>query len=244
MTELFQEAIKWYNLPLTVLLGLVLLYWVMVVIGVLGMESLDVDVHADADVDLDVDADVDADLDVGADADVAADLDHDVHLDADHDAHLGDAAGLGMVTLRWLNFGDVPAMLILSAFSFIIWMVSLLANYYLNPIASVPITLLIWLGAFFAALIGAKLATAPLRPIFRHLKKESEKAEKSLVGETCTVRSLQITATSGQAEVVREGVPILLNARIAEGRAKLKRGDEALVVSYDKDKGIYLIKGL
>jgi hypothetical protein len=33
MTELFKEAIAWYNLPMTALLGLVVLYWIVASIG-------------------------------------------------------------------------------------------------------------------------------------------------------------------------------------------------------------------
>ena len=36
MTELFKEAIAWYNLPITALLVLVVLYWFVAALGVLG----------------------------------------------------------------------------------------------------------------------------------------------------------------------------------------------------------------
>lgn len=49
MKELWEQAILSYNLPLTVLLGLVLLFWVVSLLGVGG--------DVDGDVDLDVDGD-------------------------------------------------------------------------------------------------------------------------------------------------------------------------------------------
>ncbi|MGI9519041.1 MAG: hypothetical protein ACR2NP_18455 [Pirellulaceae bacterium] len=65
MTEFLQEAIQPANLPATVLLGLVLLYWLLMIFGIF---------HLDADVDVDLDADVDTDLDGHVDGGVAADV--------------------------------------------------------------------------------------------------------------------------------------------------------------------------
>lgn len=53
--ELLEQAILPYNLPFTILLGLVVVFWILTLVGAVGVDSLD------------------ADLDVGAD-DVAGDL--------------------------------------------------------------------------------------------------------------------------------------------------------------------------
>lgn len=55
MIELLQAAVAWVNLPLSFLLGLVILYWVGVIVGVTG------EGHAHHDVDLDGDLDGAAD---------------------------------------------------------------------------------------------------------------------------------------------------------------------------------------
>ena len=52
-TEFYQEIISTVNLPFTILMGLVLLYWLLVIVGVLGMEAFDFDLDIDADMDLD-----------------------------------------------------------------------------------------------------------------------------------------------------------------------------------------------
>ena len=56
MLELIQESITSYNLPFTVLLGLVLLYWLTAAIGMVDLDSFDVDVDLDADVEGDAGA--------------------------------------------------------------------------------------------------------------------------------------------------------------------------------------------
>ena len=49
MKEIWEQAILPYNLPLTILLGLVVGFWVLTLIGFLGLDSLDVDLDVDAD---------------------------------------------------------------------------------------------------------------------------------------------------------------------------------------------------
>ena len=58
MKELFNAAISSPNIIPTALLGLVLLYWLTVVIGALDFDALDFDV--DTDIDTEVDAGVGA----------------------------------------------------------------------------------------------------------------------------------------------------------------------------------------
>ena len=55
MLELFNESIQPVNLPATVLLGIVLLYWLMMILGLATVDLLDFDVDFDSDVDLDAD---------------------------------------------------------------------------------------------------------------------------------------------------------------------------------------------
>ena len=57
MLEVFSEAIRPINLPFTILLGIVVLYWILVAVGAFGL-------------DFGADGDIDADAGTGADADV------------------------------------------------------------------------------------------------------------------------------------------------------------------------------
>ncbi len=50
--ELWNAAISMVNLPFTVLLGLVLLYWLTVILGALDLDFLDLDLDVDGDVEL------------------------------------------------------------------------------------------------------------------------------------------------------------------------------------------------
>ena len=55
MIELFRELFSDVNLPVTVLMIGVLLYWLMVIVGVFGMDMLDFGMDGDVDVGLDAD---------------------------------------------------------------------------------------------------------------------------------------------------------------------------------------------
>ncbi len=50
MIQLWHASVHIINLPYTLLLGLVLLYWVSVMIGALDMDALDIDVSSDVDI--------------------------------------------------------------------------------------------------------------------------------------------------------------------------------------------------
>lgn len=56
--DIFKEFLYPVNLFLSILLGFVFLYWLLVIIGAVDLEALDFDLDADVDVDADADADV------------------------------------------------------------------------------------------------------------------------------------------------------------------------------------------
>lgn len=52
MNELWEQAVLPYNLPITILLGLVVVFWVLTLLGAVGLDSLDIDADAELDGDL------------------------------------------------------------------------------------------------------------------------------------------------------------------------------------------------
>lgn len=52
MKEIWEQAILPYNLPFTILLGLVVLFWLLTLIGAFGVDSFDADLDSGADGDL------------------------------------------------------------------------------------------------------------------------------------------------------------------------------------------------
>ena len=233
MLELLTESIALVNLPYTILLVLMLLYWGLYILGAVGADALDfLGIDLDADVDVDVDADVDIDADVGADADVDADV--DVEAGSGH-------AGWLMSTLQFFHAGDVPIVFTLSILILAMWTISVVANHYLGN-ASVWIAL----AAFPVVLLGAAMITkaliTPLLPVLKSIMSQTEKRVR-IVGKTCVITSLEATPEYGRAEIATDGAPIVLNVKTNPG-VRLARGDEAVIFEHDKQDNIYLVAKL
>lgn len=140
MTEFLLECIRPANLPATVLLCLVLLYWLLMIFGIFGMDGFDFD--ADLDVDVDMDADLDAHIDGGIGADV----------------------------LTFFHFGEIPVMVLGSFFVLFFWITSVVSNHYFNPEWSMLVTLYCLLPNLLISLLLTKIAVMPMTPMFRAMK--------------------------------------------------------------------------
>ncbi len=99
MVEFLELCFTSVNLPFTILLILVFIYWVFFIVGAVGLDSLDLDFDA-FDLDADVDVDVDA------------------HLDAHGGGHAGHSSGMFVSMLRFFNVGDIPLMIWATFFAF------------------------------------------------------------------------------------------------------------------------------
>lgn len=229
MQSVIQEAISAYNLPLTILLGLVAVYWLISLAGVMDFDALDgvLGLDADADgVELEVDTDVDVDVETTGDA-------HHDHQGAGHFLH---------TTIKILGATDAPIMFVLTLYSLTLWAGNVLGNIYFNEARSDGRATTIFLAALAGSFVLTRLTIRPLRPLMRLLR-DTEKREP-LIGMSGRVRSLSVTRESGQVEVVRDGAPILLHARVGEEGGDLPRGTEVLIVMKDESSGAYIVRAL
>ena len=177
---------------------------------------------------------------VGIDSiDIDLDTDPDLDTDLDSSSHIpGPVAS----SLRFVNATDVPVFAVLSILITVMWVISMIANYYINPEHTHFIGIAIFLGNFIISVILVKIITTPLAPVFRKLK-EHEKAEPA-VGGIATVISKEVDAKYGQCEQKRtSGAPAILTCITSEEKPIL-RGTEVTVVAYDKEKGIYNVRTL
>lgn len=195
------------SLPFTVLFVLVALYWLVVSMGILGIEAFDIDLDADVDVDM----------------------------DADPDLQVGGGGGAVTETLRFFNVGDVPLMILFSLLVIGMWVFSLLATHYARVWYGVSPTLFVGVVTFvpnlLLSLMLVKAITSPLKPVFRKLKGEMA-TRTQIVGKTCLITTSEVTRKFGQAELsLEDGPPVRLNVR-ADPKEELSKGDVALIVSH------------
>lgn len=244
MVEFVQLCFSPVNLLFTLLLICVMGYWAMFFVGAVGLDILDdLDVDLDGDVDLDLDLDVDADVDMDLDADLDADLDPDIDADVDGEVETGAGgrAGWFISLLKFLDVGDVPLMVLLTALIASIWAVSILSSHYFNEAGSVVVALLWLLPNLGVSLLVTKVVTLPARYLFKNSSSGIEKPTK-ILGKMCTVTTSNVTEKFGQAEIrLDNAAPITLNVRCPAGRKPLRKGDEALILELVEDKGTYIV---
>jgi hypothetical protein len=198
----------------SVAMGVAVLYWLMVILGALDIDLLPFGNH-----------------DVG-----------DHHGGGDHDAHAGTNPN---VVFEFLRLGQVPITIIASIFTFLCWTVCLLATAYIRPI--VPdwswwlfgtVALVV---ALVVAVIGTGLAVAPIAKLF---SLDNEPKADDLIGKMVEVTSSEVTSRFGTARHDRvSGEDLILNVS-CDPIHVFKRGDQAVVLDYDRTTGVYRIAPL
>jgi len=164
------------------------------------------------------------------------DLDLDFDADFDADTSFDTVMSAGAVTLRFLNFGQLPINIWVSVFAVAFWMTSML---WRSPEELSTVVAIISIIARNAAvsLLPTKLLTQPLRGKFEPV--EPEVAE-SLIDRIGTVTTAEVTRQGGQARFLGETSPLLLNVRTAQ--TVLTKGEQVRIVDYDPTTHVYTVE--
>ncbi len=221
MKELLDHSISAVNIIATSFLMFCIMYWIIVMMGLINMDSLDLDVDVDADVDIDVDADVDVNADVDG-----------------PDAGGGSIGWLNQL-LIFFNISHIPLMIFLSFLALPMWIASMALNYYAGN-DSFVISLVFLIPIFFGSLFVAKIATTPFVKIFKHLSK-GEVSIESYIGKICRVILVAKEGIKGQAEIKIEGGSYLISTKTQRG-VTINKGENGLIIDYDEHDKSYLIE--
>ena len=215
MFELFQASIQPHQLLLSLLLTLVVCYWLLVLLGALDFEA-------------------DLPDDLGTDG--------DAHHGASSTHALGMSTGGAWLSVgRFLGFSQVPLMVWLSFMILFMWFGSLALNEWYNQACSLGQAAWLLLPNLVGSLIVTKLVTFPVAKLFKAMGDADSEAEE-VIGRTGVVVSTEADATYGQLEITTANVPLLINVRTQPDAAPLKRGDSAKVTSAGPDNIFYLIE--
>lgn len=243
MWEVILESFAMVNLPFTILMIAVMLYWLMVIVGAFSIDTLDGDAGGvDGHIDGGADGHLDGDLHGAHDVDIAG---KDVHVGG-KDVHVGGkdvGHGHGMSAwhgiLLFFNVGKVPLTLLISLLAMSMWMVSMMANHYLNPPMTAWIAMPLLVPNVIVSLFVTKFFSLPMKKIFAALDKDYN-ASPDVIGRLCVVTTTTVSDRLGQASIQSKGAPILMNV-IAEDGQVLTRGQEAVVIRLDQQRGVYVI---
>ena len=131
--ELYHQAFSAVNVAYTVLLIVLVVYWLLVIVGLADIDAFDIDIDADFDADLDVDVDAP-----------------------------GHVPGLGQQTLGFLNIGEVPVMFYVSIVALSMWVGSIKINEWLGN-SNIWLALVLAVPNLIVGLMVAKAVTQPFR---------------------------------------------------------------------------------
>lgn len=219
MSEFLSVVFGFPTAVFTVLLIVVMFYWLLATFGLVDLgESSD----------------------VGDAGDVGSADGHGIHADG-HTDDLGTLAGY----LVAFGLNGVPISVVASLLVLVAWTISALSGIWF--LRWVPTDVLRWVagaGVLIAAcglslVITARLVR-PLRGVFR-TKYATSHAD--LVGQDCVIWTSEVNAKVGRAEVAQRGAP--LNIRVwADTPNALKRGDKARIADYDAATQRYRVEAL
>ena len=215
--EALVAIIKMPILIYTILVGIAILYWCIAAVGAIDIDILDFSPELDVDADFDLD------------------MDPNLSRHGTHDGFDG--------VLDFLNFGKVPMTIIGTAVIFKLWILAYIFHYAVPLQEYIAIPAILWhilfvVIAIFASLLLTGFTTRPLRKLFNV---ETVHGHAHLIGQECTVKSINVTPTNGQAELWIEGSMILISAKCLEENS-LTKGDKAIIMNYNTEKDFYIIE--
>lgn len=202
MKELLNNAFTGVNIIPTILLILVVFYWLTVIIGII-------------DLDLDI-------------------------FDFDMDLEIGDSAEGFQAILAFLNFKDIPIMVIISILSLVFWMLSMFICLIPRDLSRFEESLLLIPILLFSIVI-TKIVSTPLKGLFRDMQDKVDNMKEVIVGQlvtlTCDVKNNRL----GQGEIKRDGASLLINVKSEFKEEIFYKDEEAYVLKKDDHKNVYYI---
>ncbi|UZO81235.1 hypothetical protein NBT05_01870 [Aquimarina sp. ERC-38] len=231
MKELFDIAISIVNLPLTVLLGALVLYWILTTLTGLDLDFFDGDI--DMDVDTDVDFDARANLDV---QDIS-----NTEVKKEEVLRRRGKLNFFQVFLLYFNFVGLPFMFTFTFFVLFWWALTMAGTSITHSYAN-DFGFLFFFGSILPALLITKIVTKPFKRFFTNFNNKGEVAleflgregvlQSAISGDRLTTLEIKIQSDPIKVMVQsKNGLPISANTPVT-------------IVNQVKNKQIYIIQPL
>ena len=229
MFEFLNECVNTVNLPVTLLMIGVLLYWLMVIFGVVGMDAMDLDFDMDADVGIDADVGVDGGVDTAPATSFGG------------GSSTTGNDGIFRQVFDFFYLGEIPIVIVATFFMLAFWFATIATNHWYNPDQSL-LTSLLWLipNTIFS-LVFTRISMIPFIYIFKKPPPEN-KTREEMCGMIGRVITSEVTEKFGQLEIKPDNEPeMILNVRTKPGE-RLGKGDTAKIVSYNHNSGTFFVE--
>lgn len=252
--KLIDAAAQFPTVFLSILLGIILIYWLFVILG-----ALDIDMFSgDADVDGALDGvgghgggdvgmpkDIGLPKDVGLPKDIGAPKDLGIpkggEVDMGDGSHVAKSGGL-LNFLRPLGLSRVPITISATFIILYSWILCMVGIYYLTEIwpegPQWLIRTIAFFGGLFVSLPLTALTISPLGPVF---ETQLGKTRADYVGAVCEITTGHVDAEFGQAKIEDGGDVLVIPVRCDSGK-EFKRYSKALIIEYDDNRHAYLVE--
>lgn len=214
MQQFLTTILSYPTVVLTTLLGIAICYWLLVIVGALGIDALG-----------------GAEGGEGAGEGAAEGAAEGHELGHDHDV-------VGVLKLK-----GAPLTVVISVCIFFAWVLSLIGastiGAFLAPLGALGGGTILLVASVVLAYLMTTVAVRPLAPFFRV---DHGKSRRALVGKTCVIVTTgEVNEKFGQARLDDAGTEYTLRVR-ADAGSGLQKGDEAIVIDYDDDRDAYIVE--
>ena len=259
MAEFLHNIMLMPTLVYTALLGLIMLYWCFVFIGLADMEALDTGDSIDgfldgaaegaAEATAEAVAEVAAEAAAEAGAEILAEGVLEGAADAVPDSLAetlgdieGDSVGQSVGLISSLKLRSVPLTVSMSLVILFSWVSSYLMQSFAAPL--IPLHDFVVGSLIFALslVVGMLAASIMVRPFEGKFETHQGQKRIEFIGESATVITLGIDANFGEIRFKgRSGVSIIQQAR-CDAPNDLQQGDEVLIISQDKERKAFVVE--
>lgn len=233
MQEFFSAIIGSPTVLFTVALIVIILYWLMVIVGAIGVDILHVGEAAGAKIEGMVGGAVEGKIEGMAEAATEAAVEGHV------EGHVGAAASGGGF-LAMLGFGKIPATVVISSLVLWSWAACVLLVKFGGRLGLPEISL--QLGAPVLAMFVAGVLTGTIvRVISRFIVHHEPLRRADLIGKLCTITTGRVDANFGTALISEHGVDLTVDVRCDPPNA-LRRHAMAVIVSHDAEHNFFIVE--
>jgi hypothetical protein len=253
MNEVLRLALSFPCVVYTVLLGVVLVYWLFVVVGAIhigegsdgALDGFDpegaigaskgaLEGAAKGALQGHLDGMADGAGDVGDVADGG-----DAGDGGDGESNETSAVGL---LINALHLRSVPATTILSLIITFSWLTCTIGMQLVSrDVPRGSAALVAWLVFAVSPILALPLTSIAARPLAKVFGHRQATQHTDLIGKTCVVRTGTVSKTFGEALLEDGGAGIVVRVRIDRELA-VKRGDQMLIVDYDREHESFLVE--
>ena len=235
MNEFLSAILSFPTVFFTVLLLVIILYWLMVIVGAVGTDVFHVGEAASGAVEGKIEGVVGGAVEGKIEGVVSGAIEGHVEGATELDAADGGGGFLAM-----LGFGMVPATLVISSQVLWAWVLCLLGAR-VGAEAGLPGWSVQVVVPIVAVFLGGVLTGVLVRTIARFIVRQEPLRHVDLVGKLCTITTGRVDANFGQGLISEHGVDLTVSVRCDPPNA-LRRNAQAVIVGYDAHHQFFLVE--